>query len=193
LSLSSGPIGGVVFQVFLLSWNRLLAGIKFRWGILIGLFVSFVLAIELLTKRSALDLIASFVIFDPASYWFRWLIFQFAWASAMNNQLFGVGLNQWERPSWMPASIDDFWLAIAVQHGLPAASLILLTVFLIFLPVSFKKGLDDKLIAYRTGFLITLAGFILAAFTVAFWDATYVLFFFLLGSGLWMLDVKAGK
>jgi hypothetical protein len=29
--------------------------------------------------------------------------------------------------------------------------------------------------------------------TVAFWDATYVLFVFFLGSGAWMLDVGAGR
>ena len=68
----------------------------------------------------------------------------------------------------------------------------MLAVFLIFLSVSFKKGLDDKLIAYRTGFLISITAFIIVGSTAAFWDAAYVVFLFLLGSGVWMLDAKAG-
>jgi hypothetical protein len=66
----------------------------------------------------------------------------------------------------------------------------LLAVFSIFLAVSFRKGLDEKLIAYRTGILITMVGFFIVGFTVAFWDAAYVLFLFWWGSGVWMLDVE---
>ena len=58
----------------------------------------------------------------------------------------------------MPASIDNFWLVLAVRHGLPAAFLMLLALLSIFLAVSFRKGLDDKLIEYRTGFLISMSG-----------------------------------
>jgi hypothetical protein len=44
---------------------------------------------------------------------------------------------------------------------------------------------------YRLGYLITMCSFFLAGWTVHFWNGTYVLFLFLLGSGYWMLDVKA--
>ena len=103
---------------------------------------------------------------------------------------FGVGKNDWDRPLWMPASIDNFWLVQAVNHGLPAAFLLLLTVCCIFLAIGFKKGLGDKLIEYRMGFLITIFAFFLVGWTVAFWDQAYVLFVFLMGSGVWMLDVN---
>ena len=88
------------------------------------------------------------------------------------------------------SSIDNFWLFLAVHYGLPAAFLMLLAFFSIFLPVGFKKGLDARLTAYRTGFLITMTAFFLVAWTVHFWDAAYVVFLFLMGSGVWMLDVK---
>ena len=58
----------------------------------------------------------------------------------------------------MPASIDNFWLFLAVRYGLPAPFLLLLAFLSIFLAVGFKKGLDDRLIEYRTGFLITHDG-----------------------------------
>ena len=35
-----------------------------------------------------------------------------------------------------------------------------------------------------------MTAFFVVAWTVHFWNATYVLFMFLMGSGVWMLDVK---
>jgi hypothetical protein len=61
----------------------------------------------------------------------------------------------------------------------------------IFLAVGFKKGLDNKVTTYRTAFLITMTAFFLVGWTVLFWDAAYVLFLFLMGSGVWILDVEA--
>jgi hypothetical protein len=193
LSLSSGPLASIVCQLFLLLWNGLLATIKFRWIILIGLSVLLYSAIELAANRSALEIIVSFILFDPASYWFRRLIFQYAWASALNHPLYGVGLNEWERPETMLLSIDNFWLIQAVTHGLPAAFLLLLNFFSIALATAFKKGLSAKLIEYRTGFLITMSAFFLVGWTVSFWDHAYVLYLFLIGSGVWIMDVKPRK
>jgi hypothetical protein len=190
MSLSAGALVAVVTQVFLLSWGQLLAAVKIRWQILIGLFILIYLTIELGTNRSALDLLTSFFIFDPSSYWYRRLIWQYASASALNHPLFGVEMHEWERPTGMPASIDNFWLVQAVSHGMPAAFLLLLTFVSVFLAASFKQGLDDKLLQYRTGFLISMTAFFLAGWTVAFWDHAYVLFMFLMGSGVWILDVK---
>ncbi len=79
---------------------------------------------------------------------------------------------------------------MAVRYGLPAPFLLLLAFLSIFLAVGFKKGLDDKITAYRTAFLITMTAFFMVGWTVHFWDAAYVLFLFLMGSGVWMLDVR---
>ena len=35
-----------------------------------------------------------------------------------------------------------------------------------------------------------MTAFFLVGWTVHFWDAAYVLFLFLMGSGVWMLDVE---
>lgn len=192
-SLSAGAIIVIVFHGSLLFWNWILSSTKSRWKILIGLFTLTYVSISLFAKRSALDIAAGFFVFDATSYWFRKYIWQYGWLSAINHPLFGVGLNPWERPQWMPPSIDNFWLAIAVSYGLPASSLIMLTVFSVLFSVGFTKGLDDKLSAYRRGFLITILAYFIVLFTVALWDAAYVIFLFLLGSGVWMLDVRARR
>ena len=99
-------------------------------------------------------MISGYLALDDQSYWFRTLIWHYGSASALNHPLFGVGMNDWERPEWMPASIDNVWLFLAVHYGLPAAFLLLLALLLIFLRVGFKKGLDNKVTVYRTAFMI---------------------------------------
>jgi len=189
MSLSAGPLTQIVTAGFLLSWNGLLGATKARWKILIVLVVLITLATELFANRSVLTIVVSFFLLDPISYWGRLMIFEVAWASVSKHPLFGVG-HEWERPEWMGDSIDNFWLLLAVRYGLPASVLLLLALLSIFLAVSFKKGLDDRLTVYRTAFLITMTSLFVVSWTVHLWDAAYVLFLFLLGSGVWMLDME---
>jgi hypothetical protein len=190
LSLSSGPLIGVLVQGFLLTWNGLFAAVRSRWKILIGLSGSLFVALELVANRSPLDIFVSFFLYDSDSYWFRRMIWDYGVRAALDHPLLGVGKNEWERPAWMPSSIDNFWLIQAVLNGIPAALLLFTTFSSIFLAIGFKKGLDDRTKAYRSGFLISMTSFFLVGWTVAYWDAAYVLFLFLLGSGVWMLDVE---
>ena len=111
----------------------------------------------------------------------------------MNHPLFGAGLNDWDHPAWMPPSVDNFWLYQAIRHGIPSPILLSLAFFSIFLAVAFKKDLDDRLVEYRTGYLITMSFFFLVGWTVHFWGPAYILFIFLMGSGVWILDVQPAR
>jgi hypothetical protein len=89
----------------------------------------------------------------------------------------------------MPAdSMDNFWLVIAVNYGIPGV------LFMIggFLSVCFGLGrlrdLPFQAAQCRKGLIISLCGVAAAGCTVHFWNATYVLFIFLLGSGMWMFE-----
>ncbi|TPN88494.1 hypothetical protein FJ987_23415 [Mesorhizobium sp. CU2] len=191
-SLSAGPIGGVVAMTALLSWNGLLRSLGSRWKILIGLLVCLFVALQSFANRSALTILTSFFIFDPASYWYRRLIWQYGTENVANHPIFGLGMNDWERPAWMPAaSIDNFFLVQAVHWGLPAPIFLMLAFFLIVVAVALKKDLDEKLVDYRTGFILAMVFFFLVGWSVAFWGSTYVVFLFLLGSGVWILEARA--
>ena len=189
MSLSAGPVGAMAAQVLLLVWNSLLRQVRIRWYILIGLLIGVFCLIELVANRSALTIVTSFVLFDNSSYWYRRFIWEFGSATALNHPFFGVGLNDWERPAWMPtASLDNFWLFQAVRSGLAAPFLLLLALLSIVLPVSFRKSLDSKVDAYRTAFVISMAYFFFTGWTVHFWGNVYVLFLFLMGAGVWILE-----
>jgi hypothetical protein len=189
-SLSAGPIIMVAGQWFLLAWNWLFAGLRQKWYVLFCLTTIAYLSIEILASQPVLDVVVGRFVFDDGSYWFRRLIWEYGTASVESHPLWGVGKNDWLRPPWMPSSIDNFYLFLAVKHGLAAPLLMLSAFFAIVLGVSLRGG-DARLAALRAGFLISMAGFFVVGWTVSFWDATYVLFFFLLGSGVWMVDAES--
>src|SRR4051812_18734667 len=86
----------------------------------------------------------------------------------------------------MPPSIDMFWLFSAIRYGIPSALLLLTTFFAVCIPLTKLKFDDPFLNACRKGFLISMVGFFLVGWTVHFWNATYVIFMFLLGSSSWL-------
>lgn len=191
LSLSAGPMTALVGQGMLLGWNWLSGRIEARWKILCAFSLLGVVSIELLSNRSVPVIFISYFAFDQQSARTRIEIWHYGSASAMNHPLFGVGFNDWVRAPWMSRSIDMFWIIDAVRHGIPAQFFMMLAFFAAFLAVVFKKRLTGKIAAYQTAYLITMTGFFLAGWTVYFWNATYVVFMFLLGSGMWLLDQPA--
>jgi hypothetical protein len=57
-----------------------------------------------------------------------------------------------------------------------------------YVGVGLKGGLDSATQNCRIAYVITLTGFFTVGWAVHFWNATYVLFVFMLGSGIWILD-----
>lgn len=188
LSLSAGPITAFTTQILLLLWNWVFRALQARWKLLWMLFAAMYVLIAMVSNQSVPAFYLTHFSFDAESANFRILIWIFGTESVSLHPWFGVGLGEWERPDWMPPSIDMFWLIYAVQHGLPAGLLLAAAFFAAFLPVSFKSGLDMRQDASRVAYSIMLTGFFIVGWTVDFWNSTYVLFWFLVGSGLWLLD-----
>lgn len=190
LALSSGPLSAMVAQMLLISWDVGLAQIKARWKILATGFAAVVIMIESIASRSSPEILMQYFAFNYATAYNRVRIWEYGTLSVANHPLIGIGLNEWERPHWMSDSMDMFWLLPAVRHGIPAGIFMLLTFFSIFFMLVRKAGLDSRTSSYRTGTLITLMGFFISGWMVHYWNATYVLFMFILGASVWMADVK---
>ena len=187
LSLSSGPITAVLGQLALVAWNGVLGRVTARWKILWVIVICAYVVLELGSNQSVAQILTRFA-FDPWTAFYRLLIFEYGWASVMAHPFFGTGFNEWLRAAWMPPSIDMFWLLPAVRHGLPAGMLLMLAFFAACWSVSRKVEGTGAARDFATGYLITMTGFFLVGWTVHFWNATYVLFMFLLGSGMWLID-----
>lgn len=190
MSLSAGPLTGMVAQFYIAIWNELFSGWKARWKVLVVLVFVAYLIIEIGSNRSAPAVFISYFSFNEFSAFMRIHIWNFGTASILNNPVFGIGFNEWERPSWMSSSIDMFWIVPGVRYGIPAILFTFLAFWSIYLSLAFKKGISERHSAYRLGALITLTAFFLSGWTVHFWNATYVLFCFLLGSTVWLLDAS---
>jgi hypothetical protein len=193
LSLSSAPIAAVVMQAMLVMWNWALRRVRFRWKILWVLLMASYLVISMGSNQGAVKFYISHLTFDPQTGWHRLLIWQYGSASVLDHPLFGIGFNEWARESWMSSSVDMFWLLHAMRHGLPAGLLILAAFFLLFLPISFRKSSDQRVEAYRTAYLIAMISFFVVGWTVHFWAMAYMWFLFMLGSGAWLLDLRAAS
>ena len=192
LSLSSGPLSGLMVQLALMGWNRALGWLRARWTLLIVLIGAFVLAVELFAKRPLPNILLSFA-FDPDSAFFRIVIWNYGTLSVANHPLFGVGMGSWDRPSWMAPSIDMFWLYNAITYGLPGGVLMLGFFAVACLTVGRTPNLSPRHYDYRTAYLIAMASFFLTGWMVHFWNGTYVFFLFMVGAGIWIRDVAEAQ
>ncbi|WP_415184796.1 O-antigen ligase family protein [Phaeovulum sp.] len=188
LSLSSGPLTALIAQLALILWDRVLSGFRQRWVVLSSMVATMYIALEIAAKRSVPAIFIAYFAFDPWTASNRLRIWNYGTESVMNYPFFGVGLGEWARPYWMSSSMDMFWLVSAVQNGLPAALMLQLAFFSLFLGIIFKTGLSERVARYRTGYLVCMVGFFLGGWTVHYWKVIYVFFMFLLGSGAWILD-----
>lgn len=188
LCLSAGPMTGMVAQIFLIFWNWALKAVDARWKVLAILVAALWIFLEVMANRSPAQIFISYFSFNSNSAFLRLHIWNYGTASILAHPLFGIGFNDWERPMGMTSSIDMYWIVSGVRHGLPATFFTFLSFFCVVLPLIFRKGLDEVQSICRLGILCCLASFFLAGWTVHYWNATYVIFNFLLGSGMWLLD-----
>ena len=188
LSLSTGAYVALIIQQFFISWNYFMRRFAKRWSILGSLFLFAYFVVDILSNRTPFHVFVTYLTFNMASSYNRIIIWNFGTAEVARNPIFGIGLNDWIRPLWMSASMDNFWLVIAVFYGLPAFLLFAGAVLIIMRNVGRANLQSDMIKACRQGFLISLGGLVIAGVTVHYWNAIYCWFIFLVGSGVWMLD-----
>ncbi len=189
-SLSSGAFMNVILQVMLMGWNWVFRFLENRWKILLSIFGVLYFIGEVGSNRNMFQIFATHFTLTPGTAWARINIFTFVSDDILRNPLFGIGLHDWTRPAWMWAlsTVDNFWLLMALRHGFPGLILLVAAVVTIFFQVG-NKTLSGAAADARLGYLFSLFGICLSAITVHLWDSTYCFFMFLLGAGIWFLDV----
>ena len=190
LSLSSGPLSGMLAQILLMLWNWLFRWSRRRWMVLISLLVLLAVVAQLVAKRPLPNILLSFA-FEPDSAFFRLLIWDFGTRSVANNPWFGVGMGEWVRPRWMGPSIDMFWLYNAITYGVMGGLLMFGFFLAAVSSIGAVKNLDQRHYDYRAAYLIAMVSFFLTGWMVHFWNGTYVFFILMVGSGMWLRDAPA--
>lgn len=109
----------------------------------------------------------------------------------VRNPAFGIGLNEWRRPFWQHATLDNFWLLITMRYGIPGFLLLAGTIAVSGLSIASAKGLTPEEANYRTGYLIALASGIVVLGTVHIWESPVAFFMAYIGAGAWFYN-RAG-
>lgn len=189
-SLSAGPLVALVLQVGLCSWETTTRGLKYRWMAPIAVVSMTWIAIDVLSNRSPILVFISYLSFSESSGYARVRIFEYGFAEVMRHPFFGIGFGDWARPSWMGSSIDNFWLLTAVKFGMPAVLLLWLAIARLLLDAASGKQVPVIQKQMRRAWGFTIAGFVVAGCTVAFWNSLLVLFFLFLGTGAWLANSR---
>lgn len=192
MSVSSGALVAVIIQLVLAIWNKITIGVAGRWRLLSFVVMIMYFLIDLLSTRSPIRVILHRLTFSAHTAYNRLTIWE--WGTKYNvaeHPWFGIGMDVWVRPSWMHStSMDNFWLVNMVRYGLPSFFFLATSIIILLLTIGEKKTFTRRVNEMRMGWVFSLIGFIVAGWTVHFWNSLLVWFFFLLGSGAWMTQYK---
>ena len=192
MSLSSAPLLAIVAQLGLLAWWKLTRG---AWWTLAALVLGAYVFVDVVASRSPLSILFSYATFDPHSGWIRIAIFDYGSQAAMSSPIFGIGLKPWAKPDWVPNSVDNFWLVVAMRYGLVGLALFVLGLAMHFAAICRAHITDPRAARFRIAYLTALAALALTLATVHVWDSAYAFVVFLIGAGSWFYtsDLSAGS
>jgi hypothetical protein len=190
-SVSSGAILPMLLQIGLMLWAWFFKRIRTRWLILCGVVTVCYLIVELLSNRSAITVFLSYAALSKETAYARIHIFEWGMNNVWKNPIFGIGMNEWERPSWKSASMDNFWLLTTVRYGIPGF-LLLASAYLLAVWGAIRRDFGDEgvLWQFRRAWVFMQIGMILTLCTVDVWSTALSYVFFLFGAGMWFVTVK---
>ncbi len=181
-SLSSGALLASMLQLLLIGWGKVTGN---AWKLLaIGVAVLYVF-LSVASNRGPIVLMIETLTFNSGTGWTRIHIFNHGIDDALRNPIFGIGLKDWTRPSWLTPSVDNFWLLTAMRFGVVGWLLLAAGVIWHGYKIATAQNLTEYERKLRIGYMIGLVSLSLSLGTVHIWGPPYVLFLAYLGAGVW--------
>lgn len=191
-SLSSGALLAIVLQLGLILWAAIFIRVRFRWWLLLALFVLAYVTIDLISNRTPIKVFMSYATFSAQNAYWRAIIFEWGMINVWANPFLGIGLNEWVRPAYMVSgTMDNFWLVMAVRYGIPG--LLLLASGYVFgvVKVMRRNFEADPVLTYiRRAWVFTFLGLSFTLTTVHVWSNIYSFIFFMFGAGMWLTTTQ---
>jgi hypothetical protein len=188
LSLSSGALVAFVMQCVFIGWELAMRPNPMRWRVFAAGSLAGYILLDLLSNRTPFHVLVDYATFSSGSSYMRILIWHYGTDNVAANPIFGIGLNDWEQPGWMTASVDNFWLLLTMQYGLPFIMMFGGALVLILRRVSRQTLTDPVDRACRAGYLTTFGGIAIAGGTVHYWQTMFAFVLFLFGTGMWIVS-----
>jgi hypothetical protein len=191
MSLSSAPFLSVAMQMGMIVWDK---ATRSRWWLLFGLTVAAYIVVDMLSNRTPITILINYVPFDAHTAWTRVVQWDWGVRNLMQSPIFGLGISfEWERPSWLVNSVDNFWLVVAMRYGIPGIGLLLATIAFAIWRVIRARNLAEGEENCRTAYMVALVGLLFALATVHIWGAVAVLTMFFIGAGQWLASVGESR
>jgi O-antigen ligase len=188
-ALSMGAYLGLLIQFMLIGWAFMTRKVQARWQIIAGLTLFAYVFVDVMSNRTPFEVFISYLTFDAHTAYWRVLIFTFGMENVWGHPIFGLGLGDWERPYFMyTSSVDNFWLLMAMRHGIPGFLLIAGSYVAVMTALMRAKPLQTSVQVHRKALVFSLIGLGVAIITVHLWTASFVFFMFMLGAGAWMSE-----
>ena len=189
LALSSGALTAIAIQFFLIIWAAVFRNMNAKWWLLVGLFALGYVVVDMLSNRSPIKVFMSYATFSAHNAYWRAIIFEWGMKSVWAHPIYGIGLNDWVRPSFMHSgSMDNFWLVMAVRYGIPGFILIAIGYLAVIFRVMRRNFAgQERMILLRRAWVFTFLGLTFTLCTVHIWTSIYSFVFFMFGAGVWFI------
>lgn len=182
-ALSSAPILATMLQAFLVLWHKIFVG---RWKLLLSMVAGVYVILSLASNRGPIILMIDYLTLNPSTAWWRVHIWEYGSQSVYDHPLLGIGMNDWNRPHWLASTVDNFWLLIAMRHGIPAFVLLAAAISIHIAKITRAKINDAEITDVRNGYMIALTATLLTLCTVHVWSSMAFFFYLYLGAGTFM-------
>jgi O-antigen ligase len=174
---------GLAIGLGLLVYRHFTPWLPARWA-LAGAALAVTLGAMMLILPSPFGFIFQHFTLDPETGWYRLVIWQVAGALVLANPLFGVGLDDWARESWMPSTVDSLWLRNAMTFGIVGSALIATVMIGACSRAMRPRGraalpAADQALGLALGIILFL--YVYLGFTVHFWGSPWILLGFFAG------------
>jgi len=188
-SVSSGAFLAAMFQIGLIAYGIVMRPVQRRWVVLVSALIVLYLIAEYVSSRPALFVLVERIAFDAWNANYRRLIFEYGVQQVQMTPLFGVGIGEWAHADWMTNSIDNYWLGMAIQFGLPALFfLVLAVVSAVWLAARRRFDPEEEVSDQRLAWIFTFISISLTLATVFIWSDASSAIYFVFGAGIWMLN-----
>ena len=162
--------------------------LQLSWKLFFFASATVIFVLELGSNSGSFNLLMRFGSLNSYSAYNRVLIWRYGTQNVEKNPWFGIGYEDWERPDWMVASIDHYWLILAIQYGIIPPVLIALALIAAVVAVMRRSATANPIDArFMRGIAIAVSVFALGAVSVALWLQVQVWFFMLIA-----ITVSAG-
>lgn len=200
LGLSSGAFLAILLQVALIAWAAIFHRNEKRWWLLVALFAVAYVVVDVLSDRTPIRVFMSYATFSAHNAYWRSIIFEWGLANVIGSAekgivgspWFGIGLNNWIRPSFMfSGSMDNFWLVMAVRYGLPGFLLLVVGYAWAVSTIMRRNFTQDPVLALiRRAWVFTFLGLSFTLCTVHVWNSVYSFVFMMFGAGIWLIAAQ---